>query len=153
MAGITELLKSVDTMYYIWAAAIIIFAVLEAVTVQLVSIWFVLGAVAGFVAALLGAPVYIQVIAFIVVSVIALLVTRPIVKKRLKPNVVPTNADRVIGKTGTVTEEVDNGKGGGLVKVEGQVWSARALDGEPLPKNTSVEVVKIEGAKIIVKRS
>ncbi len=151
MAGIT--FGSINTVVILWAAAIIVFAVLEAVTVQLVSIWFVFGSVAGLVAALLGAPVYVQVIAFIAVSVIALLVTRPLVRKRLKPNVVPTNADRVIGKHGTVFEEINNENGTGLVKVEGQFWSARAEDGEILPPETGVEVLRIEGAKIIVKKA
>jgi len=153
MAGIVEALKSVDTIYYIWFAAIILFAVLEAVTVQLVSVWFVIGSVAGLVSALLGAPIYLQVIISVVVSIIALLVTRPLVKKHIKTNVIPTNADRIIGKTGVVTEEIDNSKAVGLVKVDGQIWSAKSEYDELLPPDTSVEVLKIEGAKIIVKKA
>ena len=89
-------------MYIIWAAAIIGFGVLEAITVQLVSIWFVIGSVAGLVSALFGAPIYLQVIICIAVSVLALLVTRPLVRKKLQTKVQPTNADRVIGQTALV---------------------------------------------------
>lgn len=152
MTGITELLKSIDTIYYIWTALIIFFAILEAVTVGLVSIWFVIGAVAGLVAALLGAPIYIQIILFVAVSLIALLVTRPLVKKHVTPKIVPTNADRIIGRSGTVIEEIDNSKGVGLVKIEGQVWSARSQYDEHVEPGTNVEVLKIEGAKVLVKK-
>ena len=136
MNSVFEMLKSIDTMIYIWAGLIIFFAVLEAATVQLVSIWFVIGSVAGLVASLFGAPIYLQVVIAVIVSVIALIITRPLVKKHITPNRVPTNADRVIGKTGTVTEKIDNSSGGGLVKVEGQVWSARSVDDELLPPDT-----------------
>lgn len=153
MPDIMEMLKSFDTMYLIWAAAIIVFGVLEAVTVGLVSIWFVIGAVAGLIAAVCGAPVYLQVAIFIVVSVLALVITRPLVKKHVTPKIVATNADRVIGKKGTVKETVDNSKGVGLISVGGQVWSARSSDEGIIESGEKVEVISIEGAKVIIKKN
>ena len=142
-------------MYIIWAAAIIGFGVLEAITVQLVSIWFVIGSVAGLVSALLGAPIYlqviIQVIICIAVSVLALLVTRPLVRKKLQTKVQPTNADRVIGQTAVVVEEINNIAQTGTVKIDGKVWTARSCDDKILPPNSLVTIEKIEGVKLIVK--
>lgn len=138
-------------MYIIWAAAIIGFGVLEAVTVQLVSIWFVIGSVAGLVSALLGAPIYLQVIICIAVSVVALLATRPLVRKKLHTEVQPTNADRVIGQTAMVTQEINNIQSTGEVKIDGKLWTARSCDDKVLPPNSLVTVEKIDGVKLIVK--
>lgn len=85
---------SAYTMYIVWAAAIIGFAILEGITFQLVSIWFVFGSLAAFIASLLGASVAVQVIIWLVVSVLALAITRPLVKKKLTAKIQPTNADR-----------------------------------------------------------
>lgn len=140
-------------MYIIWAVAIVGFGVLEAVTVQLVSIWFVIGSVAGLVAALLGAPIYLQVVICIAVSVLALLVTRPLVRKKLKTQVQPTNADRVIGQTAVVVEEINNIAQTGTVKIDGKVWTARSCDDKIFPPNSLVAVEKIDGVKLIVKQN
>ena len=139
-------------MYIIWAAAIIGFGVLEAITVQLVWIWFVIGSVAGLVA-LLGAPIYLQIIICIAVSVLALLVTRPLVRKKLQTKVQPTNADRVIGQTAVVVEEINNLAQTGTVKIDGKVWTARSCDDKILPPNSLVAVEKIDGVKLIVKQN
>lgn len=147
MAEITQ-----QTMNIIWIVAIIGFAVLEAATAQLVSIWFVIGAFAALISSLCNAPLYIQLILFTVVTVLALVVTRPLVKKYIKPKIVPTNADRVIGKTAIVTEEINSIEAKGLVKVNGESWSARALDDSVIETDTLVEVVKISGVKLIVKK-
>lgn len=137
-------------MYIIWTAAILILGILEGVTVQLVSIWFVFGAVAALIASLCGANVPLQVIIFIAVSVIALLVTRPLVKKKLTANKQPTNADRCIGLEGVVTERIDNLEPSGLVKVDGKIWSARSADGSVIEPESIVKIEKIEGVKLIV---
>lgn len=141
-----------NTMYIVWAGLIILFAVIEGMTVQLVSIWFVIGSVAGLICSLLKAPVWLQITVAVAVSIIALIITRPIIKKHITPKITPTNADRVIGKVGIVEEDIDNTKAVGLVSVDGQIWSARALDGELIAKGEQVDVLKIEGAKIIVKK-
>ncbi len=137
-------------MYIIWAAAILILGVLEGITVQLVSIWFVFGAVAALIASICGANLTVQIIVFIAVSVISLLVTRPLVKKKLTANKQPTNADRCIGLDGVVTEQIDNLKPSGLVKVDGKIWSARSADGSVIEPESIVTIEKIDGVKLIV---
>lgn len=87
-----------DTIEIIWAGLIVVFLIVEGVTAGLASIWFAAGAVAGLVLALLNVPLGWQITAFIVVSVITLILTRPLAKKYVNKNVRPTNADRVIGR-------------------------------------------------------
>lgn len=142
---------SETTMYIIWAAAIICFGILEAITVQLVSIWFVIGSVAGLIAALCGAPISLQVVIAVAVSVVALIATRPIVKKKINVKAQPTNADRCIGKSASVIEQIDNTQNKGQVKVDGQIWSAKSEDGSIINPDELVEIVKIEGVKLVVK--
>jgi len=138
-------------MYIIWAVAILAFGILEGMTAQLVSVWFVLGSVAGLIAALCGAPVYLQVILCVAVSVLTLLATRPIVRKKLATAVEKTNADRCIGQSAVVTEEINNLLPSGQVKADGKVWTARSSDGSVIPQGTVVTVEKIDGVKLIVK--
>ena len=74
---------SLEKMYIVWICAAVLFGIFEALTVQLVSVWFVIGAVAALVSSLAGAELYVQIIVFIAVSVLMLLITRPLVKKKL----------------------------------------------------------------------
>lgn len=137
-------------MYIAWAAAIIVFAIVEAMTAQLVSIWFVLGAIAALIAALLHASIPVQVIIFIVVTILALVITRPLVKKYIHPKKEHTNADRVIGQTGLTIEQIDNINATGQVKIDGKVWTARSANDEIIPADTQVTVDKISGVKLFV---
>ena len=91
-----------------WIAALIVFIIVEAMTVGLASIWFAIGAVAALICALLHGPVWLQVVWFLAVSVATLVLTRPLVKKYMRGKSVPTNADRNIGRTAAVTERIDN---------------------------------------------
>jgi membrane protein implicated in regulation of membrane protease activity len=116
------------TMYIIWAVAIVAFGVLEGMTAQLVSIWFVFGSITGLIAAICGAPIILQVIIFVLVTIITLIATRPIVKKKLNTKVQPTNADRCIGQDGVVIEEINNLAPSGQVKADGKIWTARSFD-------------------------
>ena len=137
-------------MYIVWAAAIIIFGILEGITVQLVSIWFVAGAVAALISVPLGAPQWLQFVIFFAVSLIVLAIVRPIIKKRLTPKQEKTNADRCIGKDAIVIEEINNILPTGQVKADGKVWTARSSDNSIIPKDTIVSVEKIDGVKLIV---
>ena len=138
-------------MYVVWAVLIVAFCVLEGVTAQLVSIWFVVGAIAALIAQLLGATLIIQIVVFIAVSIVALLITRPLVRKKLNTKAEKTNADRCIGKEAVVIEDIDNLAPTGQVKADGKVWTARSATGEKIPKETIVTVEKIDGVKLIVK--
>ena len=141
------------TMLIFWIVLLIVLIVVEAVTAQMVTIWFAAGAVAAIAAELLGAQVWLQWTVFIVVSVIALVATRPLVRKLTKTRVQPTNADRVIGQAAVVTEEIDNIAAKGQVSVGGTVWTARSADGTVISKDEKVTVEKIEGVKLIVKKN
>lgn len=141
------------TMLIFWIVLLIVLIVVEAVTAQMVTIWFAAGAVAAIAAELLGAQVWLQWTVFIVVSVIALVATRPLVRKLTKTRVQPTNADRVIGQAAVVTEEIDNIAAKGQVSVGGAVWTARSSDGSVIGKDEKVTVENIEGVKLIVKKN
>ena len=137
-------------VYILWAAAIVIFAVLEGVTVQLVSVWFVLGAIAALIAAFCGAGFYVQIILFAAVSLAALAATRPLVKKFVQPKVRRLNANRCIGATGVVTQRIDNLAATGQIKVNGSIWTARSASGEVIESGQTATVERIEGVKVIV---
>ena len=136
----------------IWIAAMVVFGVVEAVTVGLVSIWFVLGSAAGLIAAICEAPIWLQVVLFFAVSIAALIATRPLVRKMMDKNIVPTNADAVLGREARVTEAIDNTVPSGAVYVDGKTWSARSESGETLPEGTLVRTVRMEGVKLFVER-
>ncbi|MBE6821108.1 MAG: NfeD family protein [Ruminococcaceae bacterium] len=140
-------------MLIFWIVLLIVLIVVEAVTAQMVTIWFAAGAAAAIAAELLGAQVWLQWTVFIIVSVIALIATRPLVRKLTKTRVQPTNADRVIGQTAVVTEEIDNIAATGKVSVNGTVWTARSADGSVIGKDERATVEKIEGVKLIVKKN
>ena len=137
-------------MTALWIGAIIVFGVVEALTAGLVSIWFVPGAVAGLIAAMAGAGLLAQLVLFLAVSAAALAATRPLVKKLSAGRAVPTNADRVLGRTARVTETIDNDSAAGAVYVDGKTWTARSADGTVLPAGSRVEVRRMEGVKLIV---
>lgn len=140
-------------VFWFWLGAIVFFGVVEGVTAGLVSIWFVLGAAAALIAALLNAALAAQFVVFLIVSALALVATRPLVKKLRAGKPVPTNLDRVIGAAGRVTETVDNSIASGAVYVDGKTWTARSADGSILPKGQMVRIVKMEGVKLFVEKS
>lgn len=135
----------------IWILAVVAFVILEAVTYQLVSIWFVFGAVSGMIAAVCGANFYIQMAVFIIVSLIFLAVLRPVSMKLVKRQDFKTNADGLLGENVLITQEVSNIKGTGQGKVNGMVWTVRSDDDETVPVGTVAEIKRIEGVKLIIK--
>ena len=135
-----------------WVIAIAVLSLIEVLTPQFVTIWFAAGAVVALIFALAGLPVVAQIIAFIVSSVVFLVVTRPLYDKFIKSRQVATNADSLIGKTAIVTEPIDNDEGVGFVKINGQVWSARSNDGSQISKGEKVHILSIEGVKLIIER-
>ena len=138
-------------MLWIWIAAIVALVVIEAATVQLVTIWFAVGAVGGLVACALDAPLWVQILVFVALSAVTLLVTKPLVKRFTNTKKQPTNADRYIGRQAIVTEAIDNVMNKGAATIGGLEWTARSADGSKIEKDTIVTVEAIEGAKLIVK--
>ena len=139
-------------MMIIWLVLALAFGVFEAVTVQLVSIWFAAGAVAALGAYFFGASELVQLIVFVAVSAGTLILTRPFVKKYSKPGIKPTNADMMIGQSAVVTEKINNVFSSGAVKIKGIEWTARSQNDEEIPQGEIVTVEAIEGVKLIVSR-
>ena len=137
-------------MTIFWLAAFIVFAIGEAVTVGLVSVWFAVGALAAMFATAFGAGLWLQIAVFLGVSALALALFKPLSSKFLKPRISATNADRVIGAQALVTETIDNTQAQGQVRVKGQVWSARSDQDVVIPAGRDVKVLRIEGVKVIV---
>ena len=140
-------------MPVVWLIAVVVLGILEAVTVQLVTIWFAAGALVALIASALHAPMWLQIVLFVFVSVSTLLLTRPLVRKHLRSNKVATNADRVIGRVGIVQQPICNAKAEGIVTVDGAVWTARSADEADIPAGTRVTAQRIEGVKLIVTKA
>ncbi len=139
-------------MTVVWLIAMIVLLAVEAVVPGLISIWFALGALAALISALLHAPLWLQIVWFLAVSIIALALTRPLAKKYINSRAQPTNADMLIGKECIVKESIDNISGTGSVSVSGKVWTARTESDEMKAQEGSrAVVVRIEGVKLIVK--
>ena len=134
-----------------WGLILAVTVVAELVTLILVSIWFAAGALGALIAALLDASLTVQFVLFAGLSVAGFLIFTLWIRPRLAKRVVtPTNADRIMYKEGVVTNTIDSTTGAGLIRVEGQIWSARTEDEESLPKGTPVRVIDIRGVKAIV---
>lgn len=134
----------------IWFSALVLFGIAEAATVSLVSIWFMAGTLVALIAAICGAPIWLQVLLFLAVSVALLASLRPLVRKYVTPKLTRTNVESLIGKTAVVTENIDNISAQGSAKVGGVVWTARSTDGDPIPAGAQVIVDRIEGVKVFV---
>lgn len=140
-------------MLWIWIGLIVIFVIVEAATVQLVTVWFAVGGIAGLISYAFGLEIWMQILIFAVVSAVALAVTRPFVKRFTKGRKQPTNADRYIGQEATVTEPISNELSKGAVRIGGLEWMARTVDNSEVDKGERVTVEAIEGAKLLVKRN
>lgn len=135
------------TFWLIFALAM---GVLEAITAQMVSIWFALGALGGCVTSLFTDKLWIQITVAVVITVITLIVTRPLAKRLIDTTKTHTNADKNIGKTAIVITEIDNAQAVGQVKVGSAVWSAKSVDDSIIKKDSKVIVKAIEGVSLIV---
>ena len=134
----------------IWFALAVVFLLIEGNTVMLVSVWFAAGGLVAMLAALLGAPFWLQLILFLGISAGLLALLRPLVRKYLKPKITATNVDSVVGSQGYVTETVDNLAATGQVKLGAMPWTARSTDGTPIETGTLVRVDRVEGVKAFV---
>ena len=132
----------------VWLLLLITFLIVEAATVSLVSTWFAGGALAALLVSILNGPVWLQVVVFLVVSAALLCLLHPIVKKHLKPKLVATNSDSLVGKICEVVEPVDTMSG--RVKVGDVIWSARTESTETIPAGEKVRILKIQGVKVFV---
>ena len=133
-----------------WLIALIVLLVGEAITIGLTFVWFAEGALGALIVAVLGGALWLQVVIFLALSGVTLALARPVFARFLKTSHAATNADRVIGQTAVVTEQIDNLSGTGQVNVAGQIWSARSAHDVVIPRETEVRVLKISGVKVLV---
>lgn len=135
----------------VWLVILVLLVVIELLTMGLTTIWFAGGALAATLASLLGLPLAIQIILFLVVSGLLLFFTRPIAVKYFNKDRVRTNAESLVGRQAIVISEIDNLQGIGQVNVGGMEWSARTRDENiKLPVGAVVIVLAIDGVKLIV---
>ena len=139
-----------DYLPYIWIAVMILAAVFEGITTQLVSVWFVIGALVAAIISFFVPNFAVQFALFVGVSLFMLIITKPFVKKLKQAKSEPTNADRNIGKTAVVIQQINNTTGTGQVKLAGSTWTARTVNGEIVDEGQKVTGQEISGVKLIV---
>lgn len=134
-----------------WLAIMAVLLIVEAACpFHLVSIWFAAGALVAMIISMLGGELWLQIIAFCIVSGALLAGLWPFIRKFLNPHLTKTNVDSVIGSEGIVTADIDNLNAVGQVKLGGMEWTARSTSGENIPAGTRITVDRIEGVKAFV---
>jgi membrane protein implicated in regulation of membrane protease activity len=139
-----------EYMLFVWFAIIIIAAFIESQTMDLTSLWFSVGSLFALIIAIIDNDnILLQTIVFLVVSFILIATVRPIAKNYFKTNIISTNSDRLIGKIAVCTKEITIGERG-EVKIDGKYWMAVTSGEEDINTGDKVEVLAIEGVKLIV---
>ena len=140
------------TQLLAWFLIMVLAIGVEMATMGLASIWFAGGALVAIFASLLRLPLWVQILLFLVVSLVMLFYTRPIAMKHFNKDRAATNAESLVGGQAIVIETIDNLRATGHATVNGQEWMARSADDAvTIPENAVVEIVKIDGVKLIVK--
>ncbi len=139
-----------DRLLILWIAAAVVFAVIEAATAQILTLWFCIGSIGAIIAYALGASLTVQIVVFVAVSLLTLVIARPYLRRFTRTKVQPTNLDMCIGRQALVTERICNPEGTGQAKIRGAVWTARSSDGSVIEPGALVKVLSIEGVKLIV---
>lgn len=136
----------------IWLIIVAVMLVIEIFTMGLTTIWFSIGAVAAAIAAGFGAPLWLQVVFFAVVSLIVMFLVRPFAMKVVNKERMKTNIDAVIGEQAMVEEAIDNQKEQGKVILRGVEWMARSADNSRIPQGEIVQIEEVSGVKLVVKK-
>ncbi len=139
------------TMLVIWSILIVTTVILELSTTNLITVWFSVGAIAALIATVCGLNIYFQLSIFVVVTIIALIATRPLAKKIMNREVIHTNADRVIGMVGIITIAFSEDEVG-QVKVDNNLWRAVNLEHQSFYEGEKVQIDAISGTKLIVSK-
>ena len=133
-----------------WLIIILILSFIEIITINLVTIWFVLGAGLALITSLFIDSFYVQFLVFGISGLLIMVFTRPLFKRLLVKDKEKTNLDRVVGMTGICTEEISNKNDVGEVKVDGKKWSA--VSSSKIKKGEEITVISIDGVKLKVKK-
>ena len=138
-------------MWIFWLIASGIFFIGEMATTGFLIFWLGFGALAAMGVSFLTTNLLIQLAVFAIVSILLIILTKPLVNKYIhQGETVPTNAYSIIGKKGIVTKQISNIDGVGQVKIGGEIWSAVSCDNTEIAPDTEVTVKKIEGVKVVV---
>lgn len=138
---------------FYWLIALVVFLIIEIITLGLTTIWFAGGALVGFIAAILQFPLFIQIALFLLVSLIMLIFTRPVAERYFNAQREHTNVNSMIGKEAKVTVEIDNFNQTGTILINGVEWTARSIeDKDVIPPGSRVEICRVEGVKVFVQR-
>lgn len=134
-----------------WLVIVAVMLIIEIITMGLTTIWFSLGAAVAAIAAYAGAPLWLQIVLFSVVSVVVMLLARPFAMKVMDRNRTKTNIDDMIGNTATVIEPIDNKKEQGKVRYRGVEWMARSVDENQISEEETVTIEAVSGVKLLVR--
>ncbi len=135
----------------IWGIIFIAFVIAELATTQLVSIWLALGALVTLIVTYcFEIPLLFQLAIFIAVSAVSLIITLPLLRKKINGGKIATNSELDIGKTATVTEDIDSFLGTGRVSLNGVYWKAVSAADKAIPKGSTVIVKEINGTELVV---
>ncbi len=139
------------SMVILWMAIAVIMVVIEGLTQGLTTIWFAGGAVVAAGVSLVSDSLLIQFIAAVIVTALLVCFTRPWAQKKFNRKIVPTNISAVIGQTGVAESDILTGETG-TVKADNKLWTAILVsDGSPVHKGESVEIMEIQGVKLVVR--
>lgn len=139
-------------MWCLWLIAAAIFFIIEIITVGFLIFWLGIGALVAMIVSFITDSILIQTGVFVVVSAILIPLTKPFVDKYLDKKTIPTNSNSLINKHGIVIKEINSTESSGLVKVDSQVWSAKSEDNQIISEGTEIEVLRIDGVKLIVSK-
>jgi membrane protein implicated in regulation of membrane protease activity len=139
-------------LWWIWIIIGVLLIIGEIFTAGFFLIWFGVAAIIAGIIAFFELSVVWQGVAFVIISAILLAGTRRLADRFTKKQPAGIGADRFIGKTGVVLEEIDNDKNTGRIRVEEDEWRADSLEGDIIPKSTKIQVMKLEGTHMIVKK-
>ncbi len=135
----------------VWIGLFVVFVVVEGITTSLVTIWFAAAAVPTIFLALLGVPINVQVLSFIIMSLILLILSKRYLKSPYAKGELSTNVDAIIGKMGIAKEEISKDKKG-YAKVEGLDWLCFTNSNEIIRNEDKVIVKAVSGAKLEVEK-
>ncbi len=138
---------------FYWLIALVVFLIIEIITLGLTTIWFAGGALVAFIAAILQAPLLVQIVLFLVVSFALLIFTRPVAERYFNADRQKTNVNSLIGKEAKVTADIDNFNQTGKVMIGAVEWTARSEEEEvKIEAGSRVEICRVEGVKVFVKK-
>ena len=138
-------------MWLVWLVIAAVLFVGEILTAGFLLLWFAIAAVVAMFVSFITTNLFIQILIFLIVSVLLLIFTRPLLSKYTNKDNTITNSNAIIGKTAIVTEDISLLNSTGQINVDGEIWSAKTMDPNLIiPKGSKVEIIGIDGVKACV---